>query len=336
MTRLIIQIPCLNEAESLPATLAELPRQIPGVDEVVVLVIDDGSVDDTAEVALRSGADHVVRHKTRQGVARAFVTGLRAALDLGADLVVNTDADNQYPGRYIPALVEPLLRGEADMVVGDRNPGELTHFSPLKRRLQRLGSWTVSRFARCVIPDAASGFRAFTREAATRLQVYTGFSYTLETLIQAGRQGMAVTSVPLEANDTPRPSRLHRNNLHYVVSQALSIARAFAYYEPLKTFGLLGLPFVGAGLFLELRFLWFFLSGQGGVARYIQSVTIGGFLITVGFMLWALGLIGDGLLANRRLSEDVLVRLQQLEERLPPAPDRAASPAPPPADPRRR
>jgi hypothetical protein len=206
----------------------------------------------------------------------------------------------------------------------------VAHFSPLKRRLQTLGSWVVSRFARCAIPDAACGFRAFSRAAAMRLQVFTGFSYSMETLIQAGRQGMALAFVPIATNPTPRPSRLHRSSLHYIVRQAVSIARVFAYYEPLKTFGLLGLPFIAAGLFLEGRFLWFYLSGQGGVARYIQSVTIGGFLITLGFLLGALGLLADGLRANRRLHEDVLVRLQELDERL--NGRGAAAPRPSPED----
>ncbi|MEM7480139.1 MAG: glycosyltransferase family 2 protein [Acidobacteriota bacterium] len=313
MSRLVVFISCLNEAETLPATLEEIPRQIPGLDEVVVVVVDDGSTDETAELARRHGADHVVRHRRNLGVARAFQTGLQTALDLGADYLVNTDGDGQYPGDRIGDLVAPLLRGEADVVLGDRGPGKVAHFSPVKRWLQRLGSHVVSRFAGTPIPDAASGFRAFTREAALRLKVFTEFSYSQETLIQAGHQGLALAFIPVTTRRTDRPSRLHKGNLHYVFRQLLTIGRALAYYAPIRTFGCLALPFFLGGFVLELRFAVLYLTGQGGIGRYIHSVTLGGFLLTIGCLIAALGLIGDGLQANRRLAQDALLRLERLE-----------------------
>ncbi len=312
-TRLVVMIPCLDEAETLPATLAELPRSVPGIDEVRVLVIDDGSTDGTAEVARAGGADWVVRHRRNLGLARAFATGLREALARGADYVVLTDGDSQYPGAELPAVVAPLLAGDADIAVGDRRPGTLGHFSPIKRRLQLLGSRVVGWLAGFPVPDAASGFRAFTRDAALRLRVHTGFSASLETLVQAGRAGLSVAWVPIAVRPTPRPSRLHRGSFHYVRRQTLTLARALAVYEPLKTFGCLGLPFFLAGLALELRFLVIYLAGAGGVGRYIHSVTVGGFLITLAVLIWALGLLADGLLANRRTIEDALLRLETLE-----------------------
>jgi glycosyltransferase involved in cell wall biosynthesis len=315
MTTLVIQVPCFNEADTLPAVLADLPSQLPGVDRIVVLVVDDGSTDNTAEVARRAGAQ-LVRHKRRLGLARTFQSALRASLALGADLVVTTDGDHQYPGRFIAPLVAPLLAGEADLVIGDRRPDRLAHFSRPKQWLQGAGSWAISRLAKLDVPDAASGFRGLTREVARRLQVYTDFSHSLETLIQAGRQGMSVVSIPIEVNPPTRPSRLHRGSLHYTLRQIVSIARAFAIYEPVRTFGLLGLPFLLVGLGLEVRFAVLTLLGLGGVARYVQSVTIGASLAIVGFLLWVLGLLADGLLANRRLSEDLLVRTQQLADRL--------------------
>lgn len=312
MTRLIIQIPCLNEAESLPATLAELPRQIPGVDEVVVLVIDDGSVDDTAEVALRSGADHVVRHKTRQGVARAFVTGLRAALDLGADLVVNTDADNQYPGRYIPALVEPLLRGEADMVVGDRQVNGLAHFSRSKRVLQRLGSWVVRRASGTEVPDTTSGFRAYNRDAALSLEVVSSFTYTLESLIQAGKMSVAVTDVPVGANEVDRPSRLFPSTWNYVRRNALAVFRAYAMYEPLRVFTAAAIVLAIAALAAWTPFLadWIVNGDSNG---HVQSLIAGAVLSIAAVQMFALGVIGDALAGQRVMTQRALERVRRVE-----------------------
>jgi glycosyltransferase involved in cell wall biosynthesis len=314
LTTLVIQVPCLDEEATLGETLAGLPRSLPGIDRIAVLVVDDGSTDSTGDVARAAGAV-VVRHRRRLGYARAFRDALAAALDLGADLIVNTDGDNQYPGEEIGRLVEPLLAGRADIVVGDRQTATLAHFSPAKRALQRLGTRVVSRLAGIDVADAASGFRAYTRAAALRLQVFTDFSPTLETLIQAGRQGLSVASVPIRANPTPRPSRLHRGSAHYLWRQAVSIARALALYAPVKTFGLLGTPLVVAGAALELRYLALVLGGEAGVGRHIHSVTVGGFLFVVGVLLWGLGLLADGLLAQRQLLAEAVVRLREASGR---------------------
>lgn len=304
--RLVIQIPCFDEAENLAAVLQAVPRQIDGVDQVLVVVVDDGSSDGTAEVAARHGADLVFRHPRNRGYLSAFDTGLRAGLALGADIIVNTDGDHQYPGHHIAALIAPVLHGQADLAVGDRQPGINPHFSWLKRRLQQLGSWTVGRLAGIPVADAASGFRAYGRTAALRLYTFTDFSHTAESLIRYGQMGMTVAFVPIDTHATPRPSRLQRNMWHYVYRQAATLLRAHAFYRPLKTFLLLGAPFLGAGLVLALRFAYLYVSGQGGVARYIHSVTISGSLLLTGLLLWALGLLGDALMSNRRLAEESL------------------------------
>ncbi len=313
--RLVIQIPCLNEADTLPTTLAALPRQIPGIDEVVVLIIDDGSTDRTVDVARAHGVEHIVRHPMRRGLAAAFESGLEAALSIGADIIVNTDGDNQYPGESIPDLVAPILAARADLVVGDRKPGFNPEFSWSKRLLQRVGSWVVAQAAGTPVPDATSGFRAYTRDAALRLQLFTRYTYTLETLIQASKKGLRVAHVEVPVNPVTRPSRLMRSQWEYVKRSAATILRLYAIYEPLRTFGLLSLPFILVGLVLLGRFAVFYLLGylNDGVARLLQSVFIGGTSLIIGILILIFGLLADLIAANRRLTEETLYRLKRVE-----------------------
>lgn len=310
MMRLIIQIPSYNEAAYLAETIADLPKSLPGISQVIVLVVDDGSTDGTTQVALRSGADYVVRHRQNRGLAQAFITGLNTSLALGADIVVNTDADHQYPGRYIADLVAPILAGNADLVIGDRQPGQNIHFSPLKRILEKLGSWVIRVLSETDAPDAASGFRAYARYAALRLQVHNNYSYTLETLIQAGKEHMAIAHVPIHTNPSLRPSRLHGGILDFIWHQSGTIIRSYILYQPLQSFFSLGIPFMAVGGFLIARFLFFYFTGESGVARYIQSVSIGGTLAIFGIVMVLLGLLGDALRANRKMLREILSRLR--------------------------
>ncbi|MGQ0600085.1 MAG: glycosyltransferase family 2 protein, partial [Anaerolineales bacterium] len=271
--KLIVQIPCHNEAENLSHVLAEIPRQVPGVARVEILVVDDGSIDDTVAVAREHGIAHIVSHPFRRGLAAAFQTGIEAALNLGADIIVNTDGDNQYPQADIPRLVAPLLSNEADVVIGDRQTATVTEFSPIKRLLQGWGSWVVRAASGTTVPDATSGFRAYSREAALRLNLFTRYTYTLETIIQAGKKGLRVGHIAIKTNPTRRPSRLVQNEWDYVKRSVATIVRLYALYEPLRTFGLLSLPFFLVGVGLMGRFLFFYLTGPlEGVARYLQSV----------------------------------------------------------------
>lgn len=309
--KLIIQIPCLNEAAQLPATLADLPRAVEGFDAVEWLVIDDGSTDGTAEVARAHGVDHVVRLSRNRGLAAAFMTGLETALRLGADVIVNTDADNQYDAACIPALTRPILAGEAAMVVGARPIAEHQSFSPLKKLLQRLGSWVVRQASGAPVPDAPSGFRAISRALAMKLYVFNSHTYTLETLIQAGRLNEPVVSVPVRVNPETRESRLIRSMGGYVLRSAVTIIRIFILYRPLQFFAalaaLLALP--GAAAFL--RFLWFYALGQGG--GHVQSLVIASALITAAAVTLIGGLIADLVRANRVLLADVRTRLLRAE-----------------------
>lgn len=309
--KLVIQIPCYNEEATLPLTLADLPRALPGVDEIEVLVVDDGSRDRTAEVARELGVTHIVRHKRNRGLAAAFQTGLEAALAAGADIIVNTDADNQYYGPDIAALVEPILAGRADIVVGDRGVAALAHFSPLKRLLQRLGSWVVERAAGIPIPDATSGFRAFSREAALRLTVLSEYTYTLETLIQAGARGMAVAFVPVRTNPQTRRSRLIRNIPSFLAISAVTILRFYTMYRPLRVFMTVGGVLIGAALILGLRFLYFFAVGRG--AGHVQSLILAAVLAIVGFQVGLIGLVADAVSMNRRMLEELMWRTRRGE-----------------------
>ena len=304
--KLAIQIPAFNEAEHLPAVLAELPRQLPGVDEIVVVVVDDGSTDGTSQVALENGADFILQHRQNRGLSKAFIDGIQFCLALGADIIVNTDADNQYPGSQISKLIEPLLRGRADLVIGDRQTLENKHFSPLKRAMEHLGSCVIRRVSNTTVPDTVSGFRAFSRYAALRLQVYNPYSYTLETLIQAGKGKMKIESVPIETNPTTRASRLHKGMFNFIWKQGGAIIRSYVLYQPLRTFVSIGSLLLLAGLILLGRFLVSYLFFEQG-SRYIQSVSIGGTLLTAGITLTMFGFLGDAMRANRQVAEESMI-----------------------------
>lgn len=312
--KLIIQIPCFNEAEDLPQTLMALPRSIAGIDTIEYLVIDDGSRDDTSGVARRYGVHHVVRHRTNRGLAAAFQTGIDAALAAGADIIVNTDADNQYDGRDIVKLVQPVLDGEADIVVGDRQVHNNQHFGKFKRLLQVFGSFVVKKFSRTDITDAVSGFRAFSRSAAQNIYIVSKFSYTTEMLIQAGRKRMAVVSVPVRTNAVSRPSRLFKSIPQFIKSQGITILRAYAMYNPLRVFVVAGALAAMVGAIPTVRFLYFYLIGEG--TGHIQSLVLGGSFLTLGVVAMMLGVIADLVGRNRQLLEGTLERLRKLEDRL--------------------
>ena len=309
--KLIIQIPCLNEAETLPRVLAELPQHIAGVDVIETLIIDDGSSDGTAEIARQLGATHVVRHKRNQGLARAFQTGLETSLRLGADIIVNTDGDHQYPATAIVDLVTPILREQADLVIGDRQVQEIAHFSPLKKLFHHWGNRVVRRVSGTAVTDAVSGFRAYTREAALRLTLLSQYSYTLDTIIQAGKLGLIVTSVPIATNDPTRPSRLQRNMWHFIKAQASTILRLYVFYEPLRTFTYIAAPFVLMGSALLARFLYFYITT--GINRFVQSVSIGIGLLVVGVLIFLVGVQSDVASKHRQLTQEVLYRLRKRE-----------------------
>ena len=311
--KLIVQIPCLNEAETLPAVLATIPRDIPGIDEIEVLVIDDGSTDDTVEVARRHGVQHVVRHVGNKGLAEAFQNSLDACLHLGADIIVNTDGDNQYPQQEIPRLVEPILQHRADIVIGDRQTGTIEHFSASKKFLQKFGSWVVRKGSGTKVPDAPSGFRAYSREAALRLNVVTRHSYTLETIIQAGKKNLVIEPIPVKTNPVTRPSRLMRGTYDYIKKQGATIVRIYAMYEPLKFFFLAGAALSGFGALLLLRYLYFRITGEATGARYLQSVIIGSVMVTIGVLIGLIGLLADLIASVRRLLEDALYRVKKME-----------------------
>ena len=325
MTKLIIQIPCLNEAATLPATLADLPASVPGVDVIETLVVDDGSRDGTADVARACGVDHVVRLRRNKGLAAAFAAGIDASLKAGADFIVNTDADNQYAGHEIPKLLAPLLSGQADIVIGDRNIAELQHMSWQKRRLQRLGSWVVRQVSSTSVPDTTSGFRAYTREAALRMTIVSEFSYTLETIIQAGKKRMAIAHVPIETNPRTRESRLFDSIFGYIKRSAATIVRIYTMYEPLKVFTYIGLALFTAGFLLVLRFLFAYFTDVTFGARFLQSLILAAVLMIVGFQVVLIGLLADVISANRKLLEDLVYRMRSLEHR----PADAREPAPP-------
>lgn len=311
--KLIIQIPCYNDSPSLAITLAHLPRKVAGFDVVEWLVIDDGSSDDTVAAARAHGADHVVRHTRNQGLARAFMTGLDASLSHGADVIVNTDADNQYNGDDIPALVAPILNGVADIVIGERPIKAIEHFSPSKKLLQKLGSWVVRVASNTDIPDAPSGFRALSRNAAQRLMVFNDYTYTLETIIQAGQKNMAITSVPVRVNEELRPSRLVRSVPSYIKRSVVTIVRIFVIYRPFRFFGAIGAVLFAVGFLIGLRFLWKYLSGDGG--GHVQSLILAGALLVMGFQTILVAFLADLLAANRKLMEEVRFLLKARDDK---------------------
>ena len=310
---LVIQIPCFNEGDTLGITLAALPREVPGFARVDWMVIDDGSTDGTLAVAKAAGVDHIVRLGRNQGLARAFAAGLEAAVRAGADVIVNTDADNQYQADDIPKLTAPILAGEADLVIGARPIVDTPHFSRTKKALQLLGSMVVRMASRTTVVDAPSGFRALSREAALRLHVHGEYTYTLETIIAAGRKRMAVTSVPIRTNPDLRPSRLVRSLPDYVLRSAVTILRSFATYKPLRLFVGIGLVLVAGGIALGLRYLYFAALGQG--EGHVQSVILCALLIGMGAFTGLFGILADLIAVNRRLLEKLLT----LQQAAPPA-----------------
>jgi glycosyltransferase involved in cell wall biosynthesis len=309
--RLIIQIPCFNEEATLPQTIRNLPHHIEGVDCIETLVIDDGSTDRTAEVAHRLHVDHIVHHTTNKGLAAAFQSGLNASLELGADVVVNTDADNQYPGNMIAALIQPILAAQADVVIGDRQTDQLRHFSASKKLFQRIGSGVVRYVSGTDVPDAPCGFRAFSREAALRLNVMTTYTYTLETIIQAGKKNLKIAHIPITANAEQRPSRLMRSSTHYILRSSSTILRLFMLHEPLRTFTYLSLPFFLMGGIFWVRFLVLMVLDEAGRGAHVQSIIVGAASIIIGFLIFLFGLIGDMIAINRRLHEEILYYLKR-------------------------
>lgn len=310
MKKLIIQIPCFNEAETLAIALTAIPKSIDGFDTVELLVIDDGSKDDTAEIAKKCGVHHVIQHTKNQGLARSFMTGIKHALDAGADVIVNTDADNQYEATDIPKLVLPILEKRADIVIGARPISDIEHFSWSKKLLQKLGSWVVRSASRTSIPDAPSGFRAYSRFAAQNMVVFSEYTYTLETIIQAGQKNMAIISVPIRTNADLRPSRLVKSIASYVRRSIGTIIRIYAIYRPMRFFGTIGTVLFAMGFFLGLRFLYFFFNGHGN--GHIQSVILAAVLMVIGFQTVLVAFMADLMAANRKLSEEIrLLLLQQ-------------------------
>ncbi len=309
--KLIIQIPCLNEAKTLEVALNDLPKHIEGIDEIEYLIINDGSTDNTVEVAKNWGVNYVVNFVNNKGLARGFIAGLDACIRNGADIIVNTDADNQYRGSDIEKLIQPILKGEAEIVIGERPIDDTDDFSPLKKKLQHLGSFVVRKASATNIPDAPSGFRAFTREAAMRLNVINNYTYTLETIVQAGRNQMAITSVPISTNPELRKSRLFHSMGAYIKKSVLTIIRAFMMYKPLVFFTVVGaIPFL-IGVALMIRFLVFFFNGAG--MGHIQSLVFASTLMMIGFMTFIMGLQADIIAANRKLLEDIQFRLRRME-----------------------
>jgi len=309
--KLIIQIPCLNEENSLPITVADLPRSIAGVDVIEYLIIDDGSTDRTVEVAREIGVHHVVSFRNNRGLASAFKAGIDACLRLGADIIVNTDADNQYCGEDIAKLVGPIVDKKVDIVIGERPIADIEHFSLLKKKLQRVGSWAVRVASRSDVPDAPSGFRAYSRDAAMRLNVVSAYTYTLETIIQAGLNNMAVLSVPIRTNPMLRESRLFKSMFSYIRRSIGTIGRIFMLYKPMKSFLSIGLFFIGIGLLIGIRYLIYQFMGQG--EGHVQSLILAAIVFIIGTQSCFIGLLSDLIAGNRKILEDIQYRVKHLD-----------------------
>ncbi len=310
--KLIIQIQCLNEEESLPITLADLPKRIDGIDKIEILVISDGSTDNTVEVARSLGVDHIVEYAQRKGLARAFQIGLDACLQLGADIIVNTDADNQYCGEDIKKLVAPIVAGSANIVVGCRDIEHIKHFSPIKKKLQKMGSWVVRYLSGTDIADVTSGFRAYSRDAALKLNIVSDFTYTLETIIQAGNKNIPIAHVPIRTNEKLRASRLFGGSLDYLKKSIPNIIRIYAMYRPLRVFFYVGITIIVLGFLLSLRFIYSFIL-EPNVSRHVQSLIIAAVLFIIGFQIMIIGLLSDVIAANRKLIENILYRIKSFE-----------------------
>jgi glycosyltransferase involved in cell wall biosynthesis len=308
--KLIIQIPCYNEAETIAVTLSDLPRKAPGFDKVEWLIIDDGSTDETIAIARKYGVDHIIRHTRNQGLARAFMTGIQEAVRLGADVIVNTDADNQYNADDIPILTQPIVKGQADIVVGERPINSINHFSAIKRFLQKMGSWAVRMASGTDIPDAPSGFRAMSRSAAQCLTVFNDYTYTLETIIQAGQKKMAISSVPVRVNADLRPSRLVASIPSYIKNSIVTIIRIFVIYRPFLFFATIGALLFGSGLLIGLRFLYYYMIGEGG--GHVQSLILSAVLLGMGFQSVLVAFLADLMAANRKLLENIQLGLRRL------------------------
>ena len=309
--KLIVQIPCLNEEKTLPQTVRDIPRDIEGIDSVEILIIDDGSTDRTVDVARTLGVDHIVQNRGNKGLAMSFMNGLNACLDLGADIIVNTDGDNQYQGADIAKLVQPVIKGEADLVVGDRQTETIEDFSLAKKKLQKMGSMVVRLLSGTTVPDAVSGFRAFSREAAMKTNIVSAYSYTVETIIQAGNKKLKIVSVPVGTNPKTRESRLMKSIPRFVVQQISTMVRMYTMFKPLRSFFVIGVICLIGALIPSVRFLIFYFAGQGG--GHVQSLILAAILFLLGFQVIIVGLLGDVISFNRKLIEEALLRVRRME-----------------------
>lgn len=309
--KLIIQIPCYNEEKTLPTTFNDLPKKINGVDKIEYLIIDDGSKDKTIEVAQKLGIHHIVRFPNNRGLAKGFMAGIDACLKLGADIIVNTDGDNQYSGHDIEKLIKPIIEGNAEIVVGDRQIDTIAHFSPLKKKLQKLGSWVVRKASNSNVSDTTSGFRAYSRDAAMRLNVISDYTYTLETIIEAGRNKLAIKNVKIGTNEKLRESRLFKSISGYIKRSTSTIIRTYSMYRPLKFFMTISSIVFMIGLILGVRYLAFFLKGQGN--GHVQSLILTAILITASLQLFIFGMLADAISANRKINDEILYRLKRVE-----------------------
>ena len=309
--KLIIQIPCFNEEQTLSQTIADLPKKIGGIDQIEILIVDDGSTDRTIETARKSGVQHIIRNIKNKGLARAFQAGIDASLRLGADIIVNTDGDNQYNGQDIVKLIQPILEGRADMVIGDRQTDKIRHFTPAKKVMQKIGSFVVRLLSKTTIPDTVSGFRAFKREAAMQMNIVSPFSYTIETVIQAGKKQFAVASVPVRTNPETRESRLFKSIPQFIKNQLQTIIRMYAMYQPLRAFFYLGGLLIALGAIPSVRFLYYYFTGTG--AGHIQSLIFAAIMFIIGFQVMIIGLLADVIGFNRKLIEETLLRVKRIE-----------------------